>query len=83
MQSIVSFALSLLLLVMMVSSSAIYVQNKCPEAHPVVLRGAYGKLIAQGTIQPRKTWSHKFDSKSCESCNIATNTGHTLLAECK
>lgn len=67
----------------LVSSNTIHVENKCRNGYPVVLRGAWGVIIAQGYINPGQTWTHSFDANNCRSCNIATNTGRTLLAECK
>jgi hypothetical protein len=75
--------LVLLLGAALVSSNTIYVQNKCPGVQKVVLRGAWGRVIATGSINPGQWWSHYMDAKNCRSCNIATNTGGTLLAECK
>lgn len=71
----------LLLGSVIVSSSNIYVVNKCNNGNPVVLRGAYGVVIAQGFIKQGETWTHEIDQHNCASCNIATNTGGTLLAE--
>lgn len=82
MSLIYQVVLGLLLGAILVSSSTIRVENKCNYANPVVLRGAYGVVIAQGRINPGQTWSHAFDKNNCHSCNIATNTGRTLLAEC-
>jgi hypothetical protein len=59
------------------------VQNKCPGVQKVVLRGAWGHVIARGSINPGQWWSHYMDANNCHSCNIGTNTGGTLLAECK
>ncbi|CAF1470754.1 unnamed protein product [Adineta steineri] len=59
----------------------IYVQNKCPRVQKVVLRGAWGRVIAQGSINPGQWWNHYMDANNCHSCNIGTNTGKTLLAE--
>jgi hypothetical protein len=77
------FIYLLLIVIVTVSSNTIYVQNKCHQSYPVVLRGAWGKIIARGNIKPGKTWKHSFDRHNCESCNIAITTGKTLLAECK
>ena len=66
-----------------VSSNTVSVQNKCGDGHPVVLRGAWGVVIDQGYINPGDTWSHSIDPNNCRSCKIASNTGQTLLAECK
>lgn len=66
-----------------VSSSTVYVENKCGDGHPVVLRGAWGVVLAQGYVNPGQTWSYPIDANNCHSCNVATNTGGTLLAECK
>jgi hypothetical protein len=68
--------------VVLVSSNTVYVENKCGNGYPVVLRGAYGVIIDQGYINAGQTWSHYFDANNCRSCNIGINTGGTLLAEC-
>ncbi len=83
MHLFLQLTLLLLLEAALVSSSQIFVQNKCPTVQNVVLRGAWGYLIAQGSIKPGQWWSHQIDASNCQSCNIATNTGGTLLAECK
>eukprot|EP00026_Physarum_polycephalum_P021307 Phypoly_transcript_24475.p1 GENE.Phypoly_transcript_24475~~Phypoly_transcript_24475.p1 ORF type:complete len:149 (+),score=12.74 Phypoly_transcript_24475:98-544(+) len=62
-------------------ASNIYVQNKCGSAQNVVLRGAWGVQIASGTIPAGGQWSHEIDANNCNSCNIATFPGNTLLAE--
>jgi hypothetical protein len=74
---------SCLLGAILVSSNTIFVDNKCDQGYPVVLRGAWGVIIAQGYINPGQTWTQSFDTNNCQSCNIGTNTGGTLLAECK
>lgn len=75
-------AVVFLLSSVLVSSSKIYVVNKCNYGNPVVLRGAYGVVITQGYVNPGDTWTYEIDQHNCNSCNVATNTGRTLLAEC-
>jgi hypothetical protein len=75
--------LSFLVSAGLISSNTVYVENKCGNGYPVVLRGAWGVVIDQGYINAGESWSHYFDANNCRSCNIGINTGSTLLAECK
>jgi len=78
-----SYTLCLALLCFAVcSANKLTVKNSCGTAYKAIVRsGASATVIYSTTLQPGASVTWDITTSNCQSCNVATNTGQTLLAE--